>query len=67
MYLGRANLDYVGGVHGLRDEDEDIRANVISAHSAFEMVASGVIASAMPIIALQWLQLNHELVRELWR
>ncbi len=66
VYVARTDLDGIGGVHGLREEEEDIRVSRVSAQAAFEMVASNVIMSAMPIIALQWLQINYEQIRECW-
>jgi ADP-ribose pyrophosphatase len=66
VYLAKADLTHVRGVHGRLDEDEDIRVNVVSAQTAFEMAACGFINSAMPIIALQWLQINYQLIRDLW-
>jgi ADP-ribose pyrophosphatase len=49
-----------------KHHDEDIRVLVVGAHEAFDLIASGVITSATPIIALQWLQLNHTKLREQW-
>jgi ADP-ribose pyrophosphatase len=66
VYLARADLADVSGVHGLREEGEDIRISVVSAEAAFQMVASNVIVSAMPIIALQWLQIHRERIRQSW-
>lgn len=66
VYIAKANLTFVTGVHGLPEEGEDIRVSRIGATAAFEMVASNVIDSAMPIIALQWLEINYDRVRELW-
>jgi ADP-ribose pyrophosphatase len=68
IYIAKAELEnHVDGVHGLREEGEDIRVSKVSAQAAFEMVAANIIDSAMPIIALQWLQINHERMRALWR
>jgi len=66
IYLARANLDDAGGVHGLRTEGEDIRVEIVGAKTAFDKLAAGAIASATPIIALQWLQLNHLYIHDLW-
>lgn len=67
IYVGRADTDGLGGIHGLAEEGEDIRVSVVSAAEAFDMARSGVIDSAMPLLALQWLELNHEALREAWR
>jgi ADP-ribose pyrophosphatase len=66
LYIARADLGDVYGVHGVKEQGEDIRVIRVSAEAAFEMVASNVIVSATPIIALQWLQINHERIRQQW-
>lgn len=66
LYVARVDSSTVGGIHGRQQEDEDIRVRVIAANEAFEMILSGLITSAMPIIALQWLQINREFLRDLW-
>ncbi|MDQ4146506.1 MAG: ADP-ribose diphosphatase, partial [Pseudomonadota bacterium] len=66
LYIARADFRGVTGVYGVREEGEDIRVSRVSAQAAFEMVASNVIVSATPIIAIQWLQINHRRIRELW-
>jgi ADP-ribose pyrophosphatase len=66
LYIARADLGGVRDVYGLKAEGEDIRVSRVSAPEAFEMVASNVIVSAIPIIGLQWLQINHERIREQW-
>lgn len=48
------------GLHGLADEGEDIKVHVIDAKEAFKLVVSGAINASPAIIALQWLELNHD-------
>lgn len=45
---------------GMANEQEDIRIHVVSAHEAFAAVHAGQIKNALGIIALQWLELNHQ-------
>lgn len=66
IYVGRTDTEGLGGIHGLAEEGEDIRVSVVSTAEAFDMVRSGVIDSAMPLLALQWLELNHEVLCEAW-
>ena len=66
LYVARVDSSTVGGIHGQQQEDEDIRVRVVAANEAFEMISSGLITSAMPIIALQWLQINREVLRDMW-
>jgi ADP-ribose pyrophosphatase len=49
-----------GGVFGLDEEGEDIKVHVIPAIEAFALVQQRVVNNAAAIIALQWLQLNHD-------
>ncbi len=53
--------------HGNDDEAEDIRLHVLPADEAIAMVDHGGIEAAMPIIALQWLALNRDRLRDRWQ
>ncbi|MGI9302606.1 MAG: NUDIX domain-containing protein [Gammaproteobacteria bacterium] len=66
VYLGKTDSRDLDGIKGLAAEGEDIRVFVVDSEEAFRMLASGKIMSAMPIVALQWLQLNRERVRAVW-
>ena len=66
LYIARTESGGLGGIHGLDYEGEDIRVHVMKSDDAFELLAQGRIDSAMPIIALQWLQLNRERIRSHW-
>lgn len=67
LYVGRCDSRHAGGVFGLAEEGEDIRVHVWSCEQALAAVAAGRIDNAASIIALQWLALNRERVREAWR
>jgi ADP-ribose pyrophosphatase len=66
LLCGRIDSHNTGGIHGNRDEGEDIRVFVEPADDAFARVAKGEIASAFSIIALQWLMLNRKDLRARW-
>lgn len=66
LFCGRVDASDTGGVFGLEDENEDIRGFVVSADEAFMMVQEGKIKTSPAIIALQWLQLNREWLKQLW-
>lgn len=66
LFLGRVSTENVGGLCGLADEDEDIRVHVMDVDQALALVQSGTICAAMPIIALQFLAINRERIREAW-
>lgn len=67
LYCGRVDSADAGGIHGLAEEAEDIRVTAVAFDEAMAMLAAGVIDSASPIIALQWLRLNRERLRRQWR
>jgi len=66
LYLGRCDSRGAGGVHGLEEEGEDIRVLVWSLDEALAALEDGRIDNAASIIALQWLALNRDKVRERW-
>lgn len=67
LYVGRCDSEGAGGIHGLVEEGEDIRVLPMSLDAALAAVESGRIDNAASIIALQWLALNRERVRQTWR
>lgn len=66
LFCARVDASRAGGIHGLRDEGEDIRVHVLRFDEAFAMLEAGDISSATPIIGLQWLALNRVRLREKW-
>ena len=66
LFCGQVNASTARGIHGLEHEGEDIKVHVVSAKQAFEYVGNGKINNAASIIALQWLQLNHESIKREW-
>ncbi len=59
LYCGFVDSEGVAGIHGLADENEDIRVMVVDVEESFAWVRSGRIRSSATIIALQWLELNQ--------
>lgn len=66
LYLGRCDSNKAGGVHGLASEGEDIRTHVWTYEQAVTNLQQGLIQNAASIIALQWLMLNRDRVRQQW-
>ena|SRR3990167_375521 len=66
LYCGHIDASQVGGVHGLHDENEDIRAFLLSPDEAYTMVQEGKIKTSPAIISILWLQLNREWLKQLW-
>ena len=66
LFCGKIDSTQVGGIHGLDHEDEDISVRSVDFDEAYRMVESNEIESAIPIIAIQWLALNKEKIRQKW-
>ncbi len=66
LFCGRVDSRQAGGLHGLASEGEDIRVSVHDFESAMEMLSAGRLPTATPIIALQWLALNRQRLRQQW-
>lgn len=65
LFLGICDLSNAGGYFGLPEEGEDIEAFVVSREEGYQMLARGELDNAFTIIAMQWLQLNLEQVKNL--
>ncbi len=66
LFCGRVDTSELGGVHGLDHEDEDILVSVVKFNEAFAMVEDGRIESGIAIIALQWLYIHRDALRQQW-
>ncbi|NOH52372.1 ADP-ribose diphosphatase [Vibrio coralliilyticus] len=66
VYVGKVDASTAHGIHGLDYEGEDIRVHVVSRESAYQWIVEGKFENGASIIALQWLQLNHQSLREQW-
>lgn len=66
LFCGKVDASLVGGVHGLDDEDEDILVSAVKFEEVYQMLESGAIESGIPIIAIQWLYINRDKIREQW-
>lgn len=67
LYCGRVDASSAGGIHGLEEENEDIRALVLSFDEAWQALQEGRMNNAMAIIAMQWLYINKHSLRQRWR
>lgn len=59
IFCGLIDSSGLGGLHGLDDENEDIRTFVIPFDEAYSAVENGTINNAATIVALQWLKIHH--------
>lgn len=63
MFCGLIDADGIGGVHGLAEEHEDIRAFVLPLGEALSALEGGRLNSAPTVIGLQWLALRRDAIR----
>lgn len=66
LYLGELTTPARAGIFGLAEEHEDIRVHVISRQQALDLLTAGKIDNAATVIALQWLALHLNTVRQQW-
>jgi nudix-type nucleoside diphosphatase (YffH/AdpP family) len=64
-FVGEADLAGAGGIHGLPDEHEDIRALVVPLDAALE-AAAGEVNNAPLLISLLWLARHGDRLRRAW-
>jgi len=67
IYCGQVDAGSAGGIHGLDHEGEDIQVVVLPFTDAMARMAAGDVTASPGIIALQWLALNREDLRQRWR
>lgn len=67
VYVGEVDSGGAGGIHGLPDEGEDIRVEVVPFDEAMRRLEAGRILAAHTVIALQWLALHRDGLRSRWR
>lgn len=67
LFCGRVDASTADGIHGIKDEGEDIRVLVLSVAEALARLEAGRIDNSPAIIALQWLALNHRGLRRKWQ
>jgi ADP-ribose pyrophosphatase len=66
LFAARTTAPAEGGVHGLPNEDEDIRVHVLDATEAIGLLYTGQIRDALTLIALQWFAMHHTELRSRW-
>ncbi|MBM3567337.1 MAG: NUDIX domain-containing protein [Alphaproteobacteria bacterium] len=67
LYCGQVDAGRVDGIHGLKEEHEDIRVFAPRFEEAMAMIADGRIRVSHILISLYWLALNRPRLRETWR
>ena len=66
IYCARVDAARAGGIHGLAGEGEDSRVIALPFAEALATLKDGRIESGHTLIALQWLALNHNDLRQRW-
>lgn len=66
LFCGRVNKASIGGLHGLAEEGEDILVHSMSRIDALAMLAADRVPNGHTLIALQWLQIHGDALRERW-
>ncbi len=66
VFVGRADLSGAGGVHGVAEENEDIRVVVRPVAEVAALLRSGRVDNAASLITLQWLLLHREELDREW-
>ena len=66
LYCGRMDSSQSTGVHGLATEHEDIRSTLFDAKEIPALIEHGTTGNGPLMLALYWMQANHERLRQLW-
>lgn len=67
LYCACVNSEGAGGIHGLDEEGEDIQVQVVSFADAVQLLEKGQLNNASAMIAMQWLMLHREMLRDKWQ
>lgn len=64
LFVGKVDSTQAKGIHGLAEENEDIRVHVVSREKAYQWVNEGKIDNGIAVLGLQWLQLNYRSLQQ---
>jgi ADP-ribose pyrophosphatase len=67
IYLGRVDTSTAGGVFGVEAEGEDILVQPMPFAEAIALLERDGVDNAVTVVALQWLALHRDEVRNRWR
>lgn len=67
IFVGRVDASKISGTHGLKDENEDIRAFTLPLNEALAQIETNKKLTAPVIVSLLWLQINRENLKKLWQ
>ena len=67
LFVGEVDSSQAKGIHGLAEENEDIRVHVVKREQAYQWMCEGKIDNGITVIGLQWLQLNYAQLQQSWK
>ena len=66
LFIGKASRPEKVGVYGNTGEGEDIQVHVFPRSQVLDWLAAGKINNGHTLIALQWLAMNGDKLRQRW-
>jgi ADP-ribose pyrophosphatase len=66
LFVGRVDASKADGIHGLVDENEDIKVVVLHFDEAMRQVRADAIKNGPTLLALYWLATERERLRREW-
>lgn len=66
LFCGRVSRAAIGELHGLQHEGEDILVHSVPRAAALQLLAKNRIPNGHTLIALQWLHIHGDALRERW-
>ena len=67
IFAAKVDSTQAKGIHGLAEEHEDIRVQVLSREEAYAKVCNGEIDNCIAVMGLQWLALNYQKLQKQWQ
>lgn len=67
LFIGRVDASQAQGIHGLAEENEDIRVHVVARETAYQWLSEGKIDNGIAVMGLLWLQLNYQKLQQKWQ
>lgn len=64
LYCAIIDAAHVDGIHGEVEENEDIKVHNIPFSEAVEWLTAGKIKNGIALVGMQWLLLNHDMLRK---
>ena len=64
VFCGLCDLSDAGGIHGEKNEGEDIMLHILPAEEVFDTMLNSRMNNAATLVCLQWLQINRGKLRK---